>query len=102
MYGVADGVLPDFRSADQGAIDNERSLLYVAVTRALTAMVVPRTALRSAGAEDVRGSESVPGTSKHARADEARWRVVWRCALPYAAGTDAAVFDSSDVDPVPD
>ncbi|RYE41145.1 MAG: ATP-dependent helicase [Hyphomicrobiales bacterium] len=35
VVGVTEGVLPDFRAAGQGTMDNERSLLYVAVTRAL-------------------------------------------------------------------
>lgn len=34
VVGVTEGLLPDFRAAAQDTLDNERSLLYVAVTRA--------------------------------------------------------------------
>lgn len=34
VVGVTEGLLPDFSAAAQDTLDNERSLLYVAVTRA--------------------------------------------------------------------
>lgn len=34
VVGVTEGLLPDFRAAAQDTLDNERALLYVAVTRA--------------------------------------------------------------------
>ena len=68
VVGVTDGILPDSRSVSNGQLDEERRLLYVAVTRARRRVLLHHAPIWSRHARQTFAEESRFVTSKAVKA----------------------------------